>query len=608
MKNKLKLIKATMFLLFILGGSGLCLADDKAQASDWYSPDWEYRKAITVDNTISADVLTDYQILVTLSSANFDYAKANANGSDLRFTDSDELTEISYWIEDWNTAGDSKIWVKVPAVSALSTATVYLYYGNANATTSLDSFDDTMQKLKADDDTAALWHFDEEEGMTLGDSSVNENDGTLYNFTAPNGWIADSASEYDGSGSAVNFDGTDAYIEAPDDPSLNFGEGDFTVEAWAKVNSGEGDIITKAGSDIFIGYSLYSQQSDGIYWFSLYVTEGNSYKIEVSTEYINLGEWYHIVGTRSGNEVKIYLNGNLSGEGTVLKAIDVNNAGSVYFGTDITTGNLNGSIDEIRVLSRVLSAEEIKANYERRQYTITEPTNNLGVEETNPYNVSETVVATDGGEVTNTADTVVINIPANALETDTEITIEVSEAIGETIENFQIPDIAPVDYVYTFGPEGTTFSTPVILTFDYNDTGMTLTEEQELDIYWYDTETTSWVAQGATVDTDANTLTISITHFSKFVIGGNIIVLEKIDELLLSINNYYEEGKIEKSAYFLSVHLKRVQRLLKEGDNETVVDVLEKFIEKVERFTPDKIEQSASDAIIIKANEVIDLL
>ncbi len=52
----------------------------RADTADWYDTDWGYRRAIMVDNGLNPEALTDYQIEVTLSSANadFDMYKASA--------------------------------------------------------------------------------------------------------------------------------------------------------------------------------------------------------------------------------------------------------------------------------------------------------------------------------------------------------------------------------------------------------------------------------------------------------------------------------------------------------------------------------------------------
>ncbi len=70
-------------------------------------------------------------------------AKARLDYGDIRFTDSDGTTLLNYWQE-----ADGKFWVKVPSIPANSTKTIYVYYGNPNATSAsngdatFDFFDD----------------------------------------------------------------------------------------------------------------------------------------------------------------------------------------------------------------------------------------------------------------------------------------------------------------------------------------------------------------------------------------------------------------------------------------------------------------------------------
>jgi len=98
-------------------------------------PGWNYRRPITIDNTQNSSVLTDYQVKITLDSTNFDFSKAKSDGSDIRFTDKDGSTLLSYWIESWDaTNQQATIWVKVPSIPASSTKTIYIYYGNPSAT------------------------------------------------------------------------------------------------------------------------------------------------------------------------------------------------------------------------------------------------------------------------------------------------------------------------------------------------------------------------------------------------------------------------------------------------------------------------------------------
>jgi hypothetical protein len=98
---------------------------------------WSYRRPITISSTLS---LSNYQILVQVDTASLISAgKMRSDGGDIRFTDSDGATLLSYWIEPGtvNTAS-TKIWVKVPSIPA-GTKTIYMYYGNPSATSQSNS-------------------------------------------------------------------------------------------------------------------------------------------------------------------------------------------------------------------------------------------------------------------------------------------------------------------------------------------------------------------------------------------------------------------------------------------------------------------------------------
>lgn len=54
---------------------------------------------------------------------------------DVRFVDSDNSTELSYWLET-NAGTYAEFWVKVPSIT--TTSYIYIYYGNSSATTTSD--------------------------------------------------------------------------------------------------------------------------------------------------------------------------------------------------------------------------------------------------------------------------------------------------------------------------------------------------------------------------------------------------------------------------------------------------------------------------------------
>ena len=110
-----------------------------------------YKKPITIDNTQNSNTLTDYQVLVNLDTQSLiSQGKMRSDCRNIRFIDSDDSTLLNYWIESGCNSANTKIWVKVPFIPAGSTKTIYVYYGNPNATSlsngdaTFDFFDDFL--------------------------------------------------------------------------------------------------------------------------------------------------------------------------------------------------------------------------------------------------------------------------------------------------------------------------------------------------------------------------------------------------------------------------------------------------------------------------------
>lgn len=97
------------------------------------------RKSITVSN--SGSTLTNYQMKFTIyRSAGTDsgfnvYVGTNCQSDydDIRFTNSSN-TVLDYWIES-SDASSATIWVEADSIAASGNTTLYLYYGNAVAST-----------------------------------------------------------------------------------------------------------------------------------------------------------------------------------------------------------------------------------------------------------------------------------------------------------------------------------------------------------------------------------------------------------------------------------------------------------------------------------------
>lgn len=98
--------------------------------ADWLDPAWPIRRPIVITGS-TAGALAGYQLRVTVP-----YEPAmQADFDDIRFTSSDGTTLLSYWLEAKTDSTTADFWVAIPAIPpSPSTTLVYLYYGNAAAT------------------------------------------------------------------------------------------------------------------------------------------------------------------------------------------------------------------------------------------------------------------------------------------------------------------------------------------------------------------------------------------------------------------------------------------------------------------------------------------
>ncbi len=101
------------------------------ESSAWYSTSWLYRNEIEVGNStgstlINEDVLVqiDTQTLITAG-------KMQSDCDDIRFLETDNVTTLSYWIEDGCNTSSTQIWVRIPSIPN-GGKSIYVYYGNSS--------------------------------------------------------------------------------------------------------------------------------------------------------------------------------------------------------------------------------------------------------------------------------------------------------------------------------------------------------------------------------------------------------------------------------------------------------------------------------------------
>ena len=153
-----------------------------------------------------------------------------------------------------------------------------------------------------------LWHLDDAYQAELGvlpdltpDSSCNANDGEFVGNAALLAGVFNNA---------LDVDGNNAHVSVPDNPSLNFGTGYFSIAAWIQTSddSGVATIIDKRVGEN-TGYHLYAYNGN----LGVQLADGDAINF-ISTTDVADGKWHHVAATVDRDAVdgiKLYVDGLL---------------------------------------------------------------------------------------------------------------------------------------------------------------------------------------------------------------------------------------------------------------------------------------------------------
>ena len=155
------------------------------------------------------------------------------------------------------------------------------------------------------------------------------------------------------SGSALEFDGQNDYVEIGDKSNLE-GFSEVSIAAWI--------YWTGSGRDFIAG-------KEGVYKIDVssgkirFLT-GNNWagSILTSSQSINPNAWYHIVAAYNGFQKFVYINGQVDPSSVLTSGSLGTNVNLVTFGVEPSTvwhDWYKGKIDEVSIWNRALSAEEI---------------------------------------------------------------------------------------------------------------------------------------------------------------------------------------------------------------------------------------------------------
>lgn len=195
----------------------------------------------------------------------------------------------------------------------------------------------------------------DEASGTLADNRLSASDGTA------SGTVAGVAGKVS---LARDFDGIDDYVSVPDHAAIDFGTGDFSIDAWINTTASSGVIVGKRVTSGYVGYifmvsgsRLLLQMADpASSWYNFYPTSGVT---------VNDGAWHLVAVTVDRDSTtggKFYVDGTLVYTFNPMgRSGDLSNSAVLEIGRVNGASFFDGLIDELELFNRVLTPTEISS-------------------------------------------------------------------------------------------------------------------------------------------------------------------------------------------------------------------------------------------------------
>ena len=324
----------------------------------------DFAKTFTVtvpDGLVDADeTLTSFPLLLRLGTgiAGFNYADFRQNGADILVQDASG-NSLPFELENWDTAGESRLWVRVPSVAAGTTLSVY--YGTAET---------VAPPAGVWSGYAGVWHLNEagDGATTIADSTANGQNGTSH---------ASSKTRSDGKLGAARGLELDAKNGAmttvPSSTVLDALVPTFTVSGWVRprtLSLNWGYLFARKISDADPCWGLQFRAKDSANSVAIYsngnADDDNNRVLFSTSGKFTANTWtkYHVV--YDNTTIRLYLDGALVDSKAAKPGAAVsksNGFGIGGFPTSTNHSSLKADQDEVRLMNGAVSAAWVAAEY-----------------------------------------------------------------------------------------------------------------------------------------------------------------------------------------------------------------------------------------------------
>ncbi len=329
---------------------------------------WQYEGTVKI-NTITANIqndVTDFPLLIRLSSSNFDFSQAHAEGIDVRFSDQAD-NPLPFVIERWENEV-AEIWVKINTIKGDDDQQyIRMYWGNQSITSVPYSSADIFQNANG---YVSAYFLDDDPNYGEADKIRDVSASGYHGTTNSNMNSSDLRDGIINKSLRINEEECHYISLGCNIPAINNLTNNYTVNVW--LNSEDldaGEFHRIISSSRCAGNTGFSA---GTYGSHLILTTYGIKDYILSSYCLSTNTDYHVgFVMTSQNDVRFYVNGEFKGEicGTYPASPG---SGNYYIGASTLTNCyfselFDGKLDQLTISSTARSDDYIKLIYENQK-------------------------------------------------------------------------------------------------------------------------------------------------------------------------------------------------------------------------------------------------
>jgi len=222
---------------------------------------------------------------------------------------------------------------------------VAIYTSTLTPSEITELYQNTQNPGTGNQDFISHWKLNSNSGSTAVDSE-STNNGVITGAQ----WVTGVE------GSALKFNGVSDYVIIPNASNLNPTQ-EITIMAWAKTLENKTAKIVQKGD--WDGFGIYQDKWNG--WkCGIRLETNTSHSIYWNDGIPMYNEWYLVALTYDGENMKLFVNGQLKNSKAVSGNLKINSRDFSIGSDNGSQKFFNGSIDDVRIYGKALSQAEIQ--------------------------------------------------------------------------------------------------------------------------------------------------------------------------------------------------------------------------------------------------------